>query len=103
MFRITAQASVVKGFSPTQSSALANSATLFRVPLGPANPAVEAPRKPMVVTGTHNGEVPGIAPVRKSTSSAGVAMIRVADGWIDEIWSQPDTFGLLQQIGAIKL
>jgi steroid delta-isomerase-like uncharacterized protein len=52
-------------------------------------------------TGTHNGEFRGIPPTGKPVRIAGVAIYRVAEGKIVEGWSQPDTLGLLQQIGAI--
>ena len=52
-------------------------------------------------TGTHTGDFRGIAPTCKQINIAGVAIYRVAEGKIVEGWSQPDTLGLLQQIGAI--
>ena len=52
-------------------------------------------------TGTHTGDFRGIAPTGKQINIAGVAIYRVAEGKIGEGWSQPDTLGLLQQIGAI--
>ena len=52
-------------------------------------------------TGTHTGDFRGIAPTGKQINIAGVAIYRVAEGKIVEGWSQPDTLGLLQQIGAI--
>ncbi len=52
-------------------------------------------------TGTHTGDFRGIAPTGKQINIAGVAIYRVAEGKIVERWSQPDTLGLLQQIGAI--
>jgi len=52
-------------------------------------------------TGTHNGDFRGIAPTGKRVRISGVAIYRVAGGKIVEGWSQPDTLGLLQQIGAI--
>ena len=52
-------------------------------------------------TGTHNGDFRGIPPTGKPIKIAGVAIYRVAGGRIVEGWSQPDTLGLLQQIGVI--
>ncbi len=52
-------------------------------------------------TGTHNGDFRGIAPTGKQINIAGVAIYRVAGGKIVEVWSQPDTLGLLQQLGVI--
>ena len=51
--------------------------------------------------GTHNGEFRGIPPSGKPIKIAGVALYRVAGSKIVEGWSQPDTLGLLQQIGVI--
>ena len=53
------------------------------------------------VTGTHKGDFRGIAPTDKSIKISGVAIYRVTQGKIVEVWSQPDKLGLLQQIGAI--
>jgi len=52
-------------------------------------------------TGTHTGDFRGIAPTGKRVSFAGVAIARVVGGKIVEMWSQPDTLGLLQQLGVI--
>jgi predicted ester cyclase len=52
-------------------------------------------------TGMHTGDFRAIAPTGKRISIAGVAVARVAGGKIVEIWSQPDTLGLLQQLGVI--
>jgi len=52
-------------------------------------------------TGTHSGDFRGIPPTGKPINIAGVAIYRVAGGKIVEGWSQPDTLGLLQQIGVI--
>lgn len=52
-------------------------------------------------TGTHTGDFRGIAPTGKRINIAGVAIARVAGGKIVEMWSQPDTLGLLQQLGVI--
>ncbi len=53
------------------------------------------------LTGTHTDDFRGIAATGKAVEIAGVAIGRVDGGRIVEIWSQPDTLGLLQQIGAI--
>ena len=54
-------------------------------------------------TGTHTGDFRGIAPTGKQINIAGVAVARIAEGKIVEIWSQPDTLGLLQQLGVIPI
>ncbi len=53
--------------------------------------------------GTHGAEFRGIAPTGRAVKFAGVAIYRVADGKIVEMWSQPDSLGLLQQIGEISV
>ena len=52
-------------------------------------------------TGTHNGELMGIAPTGKSVTVTGCGMDRVRDGVIIESWNQSDTLGMLGQLGAI--
>jgi predicted ester cyclase len=51
--------------------------------------------------GTHQGEFRGIAPTGKPVKYGGVAIDRIVDGKIVEMWHEADMFGLLQQIGAI--
>jgi steroid delta-isomerase-like uncharacterized protein len=51
--------------------------------------------------GTHDGELFGIAPTGKEATVTGITIDRWADGKITESWTNWDTFGLLQQLGAV--
>lgn len=50
-------------------------------------------------SGTHQGELRGAAPTGRRVEITGVAIFRVEDQQIAEIWSQPDRLGLMQQLG----
>jgi steroid delta-isomerase-like uncharacterized protein len=52
-------------------------------------------------SGTHNGDLMGVAPTGKRVSIGGIAVARVADGKIAEEWPIWDLHGLMQQIGTI--
>ena len=51
--------------------------------------------------GTHRGDFQGISATGRPIVMAGVDFSRVADGKVAEHWSQFDTLGLMQQIGAL--
>ena len=51
--------------------------------------------------GRHTGEIMGIPPTGKDTVVEGLNLSRIKDGKIVEEWSNWDTLGMLQQIGAI--
>ena len=51
--------------------------------------------------GTHRGELWGIEPTGKEVTITGIGIDRVEDGRIVEAWSNWDTLGFLQQLGAI--
>ncbi len=51
--------------------------------------------------GTHKGEFQGIAPTDKLTALASIAIFRIDEGKIKEIWQVNDRLSLLQQLGAI--
>jgi steroid delta-isomerase-like uncharacterized protein len=51
--------------------------------------------------GTHEGELMGIAPTGNRVTFTGIAVARLADGKIEEIWENYDALGLMQQLGAI--
>lgn len=51
--------------------------------------------------GTHKGDLFGIAPTGKETTVTGITMDRWADGKLAESWTNWDTLGLLQQLGAV--
>jgi steroid delta-isomerase-like uncharacterized protein len=51
--------------------------------------------------GTHEGELFGLAATGKQTTVTGITIDRIADGRIVESWTNWDTLGLLQQLGAV--
>lgn len=57
----------------------------------------------LTYTGTHQGELFGIAPTGRRVTYAGIAVFRIAAGKITEGWVLGDTLGLLRQLGAISI
>ena len=53
------------------------------------------------VTGTHKGELQGIAPTGKHLTVTGMAMSRFVKGKVVEDWINFDALGLLQQLGVV--
>jgi steroid delta-isomerase-like uncharacterized protein len=51
-------------------------------------------------SGTHQGELMGIAPTGSQVTVIGITIHRIEDGKIVEEWSNWDALGLMQQIGA---
>ncbi|MFZ0440426.1 MAG: ester cyclase, partial [Candidatus Sulfotelmatobacter sp.] len=51
--------------------------------------------------GTHEGELMGIRPTNKKVAISGIMIDRVVGGRIAEEWEEPDTLGMMQQLGAI--
>ena len=51
--------------------------------------------------GTQKGELFGIAPTGKQATVTGITIDRYSGGKIVESWSNWDTLGLLQQLGAV--
>ncbi|WP_338729671.1 ester cyclase [Haladaptatus sp. DJG-WS-42] len=51
-------------------------------------------------TGTHKGELMGIAPTDKSITVTGLDIERYEDGMLTESWSSFDALGLMRQLGA---
>lgn len=51
-------------------------------------------------SGTHKGELMGLAPTNKVATSAGISIDKIADGKIVESWNNWDTLGLMRQLGA---
>lgn len=49
-------------------------------------------------TATHRGEFQGIAPTERRISIGQIAIYRVVDGKIAEVWEQVDVMGLMQQL-----
>ena len=54
------------------------------------------------LTGTHRGEYLGIPPSGRQVFAVGISLTRFVDGSVCEQWSILDTFGILQQIGAVS-
>lgn len=54
-----------------------------------------------IARGTHEAELFGIPATGKQTTATGITIDRIVDGRIAEQWNNWDTFGLLQQLGAI--
>ena len=54
-----------------------------------------------VLTGTHEGELMGVAATGKTVEINSIDIIRVEDGKVAEHWGITDTMGLMQQLGAI--
>jgi predicted ester cyclase len=55
----------------------------------------------VVMTGTHKGDLMGIAATGKTVEFGGTDIVRVQDGKIAEHWGSTDTMSLMQQIGAL--
>jgi steroid delta-isomerase-like uncharacterized protein len=51
--------------------------------------------------GRHTGELMGIPPTGKDVVVSGLTLSRLKDGRIVEDWTNWDTLGMLQQLGAI--
>jgi len=51
--------------------------------------------------GTHKGDLFGIAPTGKQTTVTGITIDHWTDGKVAESWTNWDTLGLLQQLGAV--
>jgi steroid delta-isomerase-like uncharacterized protein len=52
-------------------------------------------------TGTHQGELMGIAPTGRSVTVTGIGVDRISDGHIVESWGNYDALGMLAQLGAM--
>lgn len=51
--------------------------------------------------GTHKGEFQGMPPTGKQMTMTAMTLARIANGKIVESWTEKDSLGMLQQIGAI--
>ena len=51
-------------------------------------------------TGTHRGDLAGLAPTGARTTTTGITIDRFENGKIVESWSNWDTLGLMRQLGA---
>jgi steroid delta-isomerase-like uncharacterized protein len=54
----------------------------------------------VIFRGTHQGEFRGIAPTGKRVEYSGIAIDRIANGKVVEMWHLINALGLLDQIGA---
>jgi len=52
-------------------------------------------------SGTHKGELMGVAPTGKQVTMTGISIIRIVGGKIVEEWGEFDNLGLMQQLGVI--
>ncbi len=55
----------------------------------------------VTASGTHKGELMGIAPSGNQVTISEIHIIRIAGGKVVEHWGIVDQLGLMQQIGAI--
>lgn len=51
--------------------------------------------------GTQDGELMGIAPTKKQVTVPGITISKLKNGKVVEEWSNWDTLGMLQQLGAM--
>ncbi|MCG2622927.1 ester cyclase [Arthrobacter sp. I2-34] len=56
----------------------------------------------VVLTGTHQGELMGVAPTGRTVEFGGIDIIRTKDGKVTEHWGATDMLGLMKQIGAVE-
>ncbi len=54
-----------------------------------------------IASGTHQGDLMGIAPTGNRVTVAGTSVERIVDGKLKETWDNYDALGMMQQIGAI--
>jgi steroid delta-isomerase-like uncharacterized protein len=52
-------------------------------------------------TGTHKGQLMGIAPTNKHATVSGISIDRYQNGKVVEAWASYDMFGMLQQLGVV--
>jgi steroid delta-isomerase-like uncharacterized protein len=52
-------------------------------------------------TGTHDGDLMGIAPTGNRVEIAGMEISRISGGKVAEVWEGYDAMGLMRQLGAI--
>lgn len=53
-------------------------------------------------SGTHQGELMGVAPTGNTVSLKGINIFRVRDGQVVEWWSRLDELGLFRQLGLAQ-
>jgi steroid delta-isomerase-like uncharacterized protein len=52
-------------------------------------------------SGTHEGELMGVAPTGRAITLPGINIFRIRDGKIVERWGMLDMLGFMQQLGAV--
>ena len=52
-------------------------------------------------SGTHKGDLAGLAPTGKKTGGTGITIFRHSDGKIAESWVNWDTLGMLEKLGVV--
>jgi steroid delta-isomerase-like uncharacterized protein len=55
------------------------------------------------VTGTHNGDLPGLPRTGRAISLSGITIGRVSEAKFAESWNNWDALGMMQQLGAIPV
>jgi predicted ester cyclase len=54
-------------------------------------------------TGTHRGELFGVAPTGRSIAYDGAAFFRIANGQVSDGWILGDLLAVLRQVGADRV
>ncbi|WP_336360737.1 ester cyclase [Haladaptatus sp. ZSTT2] len=57
----------------------------------------------VTLRGTHEGAFMGLEPTGKRFEVQNMVFTRIKDGKIAERWVQPDTLGMMQQLGVVDL
>ena len=55
------------------------------------------------ISGTHKGEILGVAPTNKTVAFHVIPLYRFEEGKIAEVWPLIDVAGFLRQIGALNI
>jgi steroid delta-isomerase-like uncharacterized protein len=57
----------------------------------------------VTVSGTHRGELMGLAPTGKRVRTSGIEVFRLEDGKLAEHWATFDALGMLRQLGMVPV
>ena len=52
-------------------------------------------------SGSHKGELMGIAPTGKRVTMTGISIMHIVDGKVAKEWTEMDTLGMMQQLDVI--
>jgi len=55
----------------------------------------------VIFHGTQQGEFHGIPPTGKKVAYQGIAIDRIVNGKVKEMWHEADTLGMFRQLGAV--